>query len=150
MALQNVKPILQIGSLSSSFKLLLAQSLASRPKYRVIALPLLQSFVRDGALSIRYRCYERFYKTFLRMSDLSADYMSTRELCANDVYRLDRSFDPDIVIDGGGNIGLFTLRAAAALAPSGKTPTKFVLCEPLPRNVEQIIFIPHLRNELHP
>jgi FkbM family methyltransferase len=50
-----------------------------------------------------------------------------------DIYQLDRNFKPDIVIDGGGNIGLFSLRAAAAY-PSAKV----VICEPLPRNIEQI------------
>jgi len=71
------------------------------------------------------------------MSDLSADFLSTRELCVNDNYQLDRAFAPDLVIDGGGNIGLFTLRAAAAL-PIEKTSTKLIVCEPLPRNVRQI------------
>jgi FkbM family methyltransferase len=70
------------------------------------------------------------------MSDLDADSLSTRELCVSDIYHLDRNFRPDLVIDGGGNIGLFTLRAAASIVPEAQT--KFVICEPLPRNVSQI------------
>jgi FkbM family methyltransferase len=51
----------------------------------------------------------------------------------DDTYYLDRNFKSDLVVDGGGNIGLFTLRAAAAY-PS----VKIVVCEPLPRNIQQI------------
>jgi FkbM family methyltransferase len=137
MAFPNVKRILKIGSPLSSLKLLLTVSISSRPKYRALSLTLLKLFVRDGEFSIQYRCYERFYKTFLRVSDLSADFLSTRELCIDDIYHLDRAFKPDLVIDGGGNIGLFTLRAAAA-SSTKTTSTKLVLCEPLPRNIEQI------------
>jgi FkbM family methyltransferase len=135
MAFPNAKRILKMGSPLSSLKLLLTVSLTSRPRFRALALVLLKPFVRDGEFSIQFRCYERTYKTFLRMSDLSADFLSTRELCINDIYHLDRDFAADLVIDGGGNIGLFTLRAAAAF-PVEKT--KFVICEPLPRNIEQI------------
>jgi FkbM family methyltransferase len=83
------------------------------------------------------------------MSDLSADFLSTRELCVNDIYHLDRNFNPDLVIDGGANIGLFTLRVAASI----KTPAKLVLCEPLPRNIEQIqkhLDINGVQAEIHP
>jgi FkbM family methyltransferase len=133
MAFPNVKRILQIGSPLSSLKLLLVVTVYSRPKFAMLAHALLRPFVHKGTISIRYRCYERFYKTFLRTSDLRADFLSTRELCVNDIYYLDRNFNADLVIDGGGNIGLFSLRAAAAY-PS----VKLIICEPLPRNIEQI------------
>jgi FkbM family methyltransferase len=133
MAFSNVKRILQIGSPLSSLKLLLVVTLYSRPKFKTLAQALLRPFIHKGAISIRYRCYERFYKTVLRTSDLQADFLSTRELCVDDTYYLDRNFRSDLVVDGGGNIGLFTLRAAAAY-PS----VKIVVCEPLPRNIEQI------------
>ena len=133
MAFPSVKRILQIGSPLSSFKLLLIVTLYSRPKFKALAQALLRPFIHSGAISIRYRCCERFYRTYLRTSDLQADYLSTRELCVNDVYYLDLNFNADLVIDGGGNIGLFSLRAAAAY-PS----EKIIICEPLPRNIEQI------------
>jgi FkbM family methyltransferase len=138
MAFQNVRRILRIGSILSSYKLILVAGTSSRPKYRSLLLKLLRPFIHHGEISIRYRCYGSFYKTFLRISDLSADFLSTRELCVNDIYRLDRTFRPDCVIDGGGNIGLFTLRAAASIAPPGTGSTRFLICEPLPRNIEQI------------
>ena len=133
MAFPSVKRILQIGSPVSSFKLLLIVTLYSRPKFKTFAQALLRPFIHGGVISIRYRCCERFYQTYLRTSDLQADYLSTRELCVNDIYYLDRNFKADLVIDGGGNIGLFSLRAAAAY-PSAK----IIICEPLPRNIEQI------------
>jgi FkbM family methyltransferase len=49
------------------------------------------------------------------------------------IYKVDSVFSPDLVIDGGGNIGLFTLNASAAY-PSAQ----IVVCEPVPRNLAQI------------
>ncbi|HZY63293.1 MAG TPA: FkbM family methyltransferase [Edaphobacter sp.] len=72
------------------------------------------------------------------MSDLQSDYMSVLELGVIDVYHLDHGFHPDLVIDGGGNIGMFTLRAAACLTPQGDSPIRFVVCEPVPTNIKQI------------
>ncbi|MEO8736025.1 MAG: FkbM family methyltransferase [Edaphobacter sp.] len=138
MLFPNIQRILHIGSPLSSLKLILAVGTSSRPKYRGIFLQLLKPFVYKGEITVRHRCYERFHQTTLRISDLEADSMSTRELCVSDIYRLDRNFRPDIVIDGGGNIGLFTLRAAASILPGNETPVKFVICEPLPRNIAQI------------
>src|SRR5271154_3273816 len=133
MAFSNFKKSLHIGSPLSSLKLMLVVTLYSRPRFKKVAYALLRPFIHKGEISIRYRCYERFYKSFLRTSDLQADYLSTRELCVSDSYHLDRNFKPDLVLDGGGNIGLFSLRATAAY-PS----VKVIICEPLPRNIEQI------------
>lgn len=138
MVFPNIRRILRIGSPLDSLKLILVVAVSSRPRYRGVFLRLLRPFVRSGEITVRYRCYERFYKTVLRMSDLNADFLSTLELCVSDIYRLDRNFRPDLVIDGGGNIGLFTLRAAASILPGNETPVKFVVCEPLPRNIDQI------------
>ncbi|MEO6828493.1 MAG: FkbM family methyltransferase [Acidobacteriaceae bacterium] len=126
--------MIHIGSLSSSYKLILAVGTTTRPKYRSLLLGLLRPFVRDGEFSIRYRCYEGFNRSYLRISDLAADVLSTRELCVSDAYRLEREFRPEQVVDGGGNIGLFTLRAAAAYGRDAR----YVICEPVPRNLAQI------------
>lgn len=138
MAFENVGSILRMGSPSSSFKLLLIAASASRPRFKGLCFKLLQPFVRNGEISLRYRCYDRYLKSFVRLSDLSSDLLGALELSVKDTYNLDLGFHPDLVIDGGGNIGLFTLRAAAATASSSHSPVKFVICEPLPRNVEQI------------
>lgn len=138
MGFPNVKRILKIGSPLSSYKLLLMAARFSRPKYKNLCLWLLQPFVRNGEVLVRYRCYDRFMKVFIRMSDLESDYMSTLELGVIGVYRLEGSFQPDLVIDGGGNIGLFTLRAAAFVSRYHGSPVKFVICEPVPSNINQI------------
>lgn len=106
----------------------------TRPKYRGLCLWLLRPFVRNGEIAVRYRCYERYQRSTLRVSDLGADFFSTLEICVMDIYGIDRGFRPDLIVDGGGNIGLFTLRAAGCY---GASP-KFIICEPLPRNIEQI------------
>jgi hypothetical protein len=46
---------------------------------------------------------------FIRVSELSSDLQCALELAVRDEYHLDQDFQPDLVIDGGGNIGLFTL-----------------------------------------
>ncbi|HEX4577948.1 MAG TPA: FkbM family methyltransferase [Edaphobacter sp.] len=138
MAFENVGSILRMGSLSSSYKLLLVAASSSRPKFRVLCLKLLQPFTKNGEVLLRYRCYDRYVQSFVRLSDLGSDLRSVFELSIRDTYHLDLGFQPDLVIDGGANIGLFTLRAAAAAASMGKSPVKFVVCEPLPRNVEQL------------
>lgn len=136
MAFENVSSILRMGSVSGSFKLLLIAASSSRPRYRAFCLKLLRPFTTNGEVLLQYRCYGRNVRSFVRLSDLSSDLRSVFELSIRDTYNLDFGFQPDLVIDGGANIGLFTIRTAAGLA--GKSPVKFVVCEPLPRNVEQL------------
>jgi FkbM family methyltransferase len=138
MALDNVKSILKVGSPMSSWKLLLMQGAQSRPYLSGLFLALLRPFVKDGRVAIRYRCYSRRLTSFVRMSELSSDYLSTRELAAEDIYQLDAGFHPDVVIDGGGNIGLFTLRATACLEAAGDKTVQYVICEPVPANLDEI------------
>lgn len=140
MAFPNAKRILRMGSPISSLKLLLIAAAASRARFRSLCLTLVKPFVKNGELEIQYRCYNRSLKMFIRMAELESDLLGALELGVTDTYNLSRDlcFKPDLVIDGGGNIGLFTLRAAAAAAADSGEPVKFVICEPLPHNVQQI------------
>lgn len=142
MAFENVRRILAIGSPLSSLKLLLAIGTSSRPRLKWLYLSLLKPLSRQNELSIEYRCYGRLQKAQLRLSDLNADTLSILELCTKDTYRLDANFMPDLVIDGGGNIGLFTLRVAALASSTtmggGDGGPRITVCEPLPRNIAQI------------
>jgi FkbM family methyltransferase len=144
MAFENVDGILRMGSAFSSFKLLLIAASSSRPKYRRLCLALLKPFTRDGEVLLRYRCYDRHMRSYIRLSDLGSDLRSMYDLNIHDTYELDLGFRPDLVIDGGANIGLFTLRAAAAADTVGPVSVKFVALEPLRRNVEQLIKHLHL------
>jgi FkbM family methyltransferase len=137
MAFSNAKKILGIGSPSGSLKLLLATASFTRPRYRAICLALLRPFVSKGEISVRYRCSGRYLTMFLRSSKLLSDLQCALELAVRDSYHLDADFRPDLIIDGGGNIGLFTLRAAA-LASSNNSPATFVICEPMEGNILQI------------
>lgn len=137
MLFPNIRRLTRIGSPMSTVKLILAAGTTSRPQYRRLFLGLLRPFIRHAEIAVRYRSYEGYCTSMLRTSDLGSDYFSTLELCVMNIYRLDRSFRPDLVVDGGGNIGLFTLQAARCYAGGAASP-KFVICEPLPRNVEQI------------
>ncbi len=138
MAFENVGSILSMGSLPSSGKLLLIAAASSRPKLRTLFLTALRPFIRDGQVRLRYRCYGRDTQCFVRLSDLQSDLQSIFELVVRDAYDLDLAFRPDLVIDAGGNIGLFTLRATAGTVAMNGSPAEFVICEPLPRNLEQI------------
>ncbi len=138
MPFPNVKRIFQVATPLSGIKLCLAQAISSRPAYRSLFSALLRPFVHNDQITFRYRCYEQSFLILLRRSDLDADRASANELCCKDIYHIDRNFSPDLVIDGGGNIGLFTLRAAAAFGEGEDGSTKYVLCEPLPRNIVQI------------
>jgi FkbM family methyltransferase len=101
-------------------------------------MALLQPFTRDGQVPLHYRCYGREMKCFIRLSDLQSDLQSVFELTLRDNYDLDLGFCPELVIDAGGNIGLFTLRAAAGTAAANGSPAELVICEPLKRNLKQI------------
>jgi FkbM family methyltransferase len=138
MAFENVGSILKMGSLPSSCKLLLVAASSSRPKLRPLCIGLLQPFAEDGQVRLHYRCYGRDMQCFIRLSDLQSDLQSVFELTLRDNYDLDLGFNPELVIDAGGNIGLFTLRAAAGTAAANGSPAELVICEPLPRNLEQI------------
>jgi FkbM family methyltransferase len=138
MIFENARNILRMGSTTSSLKLLVLTASFSHPRYRALCLQLLRPFARDGEVELRYRCYGRDTRCLVRLTDIESDVRSVLELVIRDAYDIDRNFRPDLVIDGGGNIGLFTIRAAAAVASAGDRSTMFVVCEPLRRNIEQI------------
>lgn len=138
MAFENVGSILRVGSIASSLKLLLIAASSSRPQYRPLCMGLLKPFAKHGEVPLHYRCYGRDVQCFVRLSDIPSDLRAILDLCLQDTYDLDLNFHPDLVIDGGANIGLFTLRMAAAASATGDTPVNFVVCEPLPRNIEQL------------
>ena len=149
MAYSHAKNILTIGSPLSSWKLLLATAIYTRPKYQAIWRALLRPFIHHGEISVRYRCSERYVTMFIRVSEFSSDLQCALELAVRDEYHLDQNFHPDLVIDGGGNIGLFTLRAAAS--SSSNPPAKFVVCEPMAHNIERIqrhLAINHMNAEI--
>lgn len=136
MALDNVRDILGIQSPLSSFKLLCVAGSFSRPQLRPLWKSMLRPFVHNEEVVLRYLCGKQYRTMYLRMPELQSDFQSAMELGARDTYHLDVGFHPDLVIDGGGNIGLFTLRVAALESSVGKRP-RFVIYEPMPHNSDQ-------------
>ena len=132
MAFGNARRILQAVSGLSAFKLLLLMVRFTRPSLEPLWTVLLQPFVRNGEIPFRYHEGNRNYRASIRTSDMQSDLHSVLEVIVRKVYALDAMFAPDLVIDGGANIGLFSLQAAA-IYPSAK----IVMCEPLPRNIAQ-------------
>jgi len=94
---------------------------------------LLRRLARSGRLEIEYRNHGESRRIFLRSSQLTSDLQSALELAVGDCYRLGRLPEPQLIIDGGGNTGLFTL-AASARWPRAC----IVVCEPVPDNVKMI------------
>jgi FkbM family methyltransferase len=134
MTFPNARRLLKGGVSLSTLKLLAMQAAMSHPSWRPIVGALIQPFVHKGEVTVRYRCYGRHYTAFVRLNEMSSDVFTVKELAAADnVYCLDPGFDPDLIVDGGGNIGLFAM-LAAALYPSAK----IVVCEPAPRSLNQL------------
>jgi FkbM family methyltransferase len=128
-----LRQIVRQGATLSAFKLLLLAAHFSRKRYRGLCRIALKSFTTNGEISISYKNYNVKRRVSIRVRDLQSDFCSVRELGVDDCYRLPLGFQPDVVLDGGGNIGLFTLMAEA-LYPRAK----FVICEPVPDNLAQI------------
>jgi len=133
MAFPNARRILKSGITLSALKLLILQASVSRPRLKGLCRLLLSPFTRNDEVVVRYSCAGRSYKVCIRIDQAGCDLFSFYELSCRSVYRLDPSFVPDCVVDGGGNIGLFTLRAGASYPAA-----KIVTCEPVPDNIAQI------------
>jgi FkbM family methyltransferase len=134
MAFPQARSILKAGlSPLDTFKLLVMTAACTRPRYRKLCISLLRPFTRKGEVAVRYRCRDRRYVAHVRVAELESDRMSVFELAVKGVYPIDINFAPDLVVDGGGNIGLFTLLASATF-PSAK----IIVCEPVPHNLLQI------------
>jgi len=129
----NFRRILKSARGWNAIKLWLLTAGYSHPRYANICKLLLQPFIRDAEIQIQYTCFGRKYKVGIRIDELESDYMSVMELAVRAAYRLPEDFVADFVLDGGGNIGLFTLYASAAY-PSAQ----IVTCEPVPANIKQI------------
>jgi FkbM family methyltransferase len=133
MVFSNARLILQKASGWSAIKLLLLAAGRSRPGLKMIWTPLLWSYVRSGEIPITYTHSNRTFRVFLRLADQDSDLHSILEVLIRQVYPLNPAYAADLVIDGGANIGLFSLQAASVY-PSAK----LIACEPLPRNIVQL------------
>lgn len=100
----------------------------------ILKLKNLNSNKNSSDFWVYYKKYGKLLKALVRGKHLQSDIQSILELAAGDCYNLNKlEWQPDVIIDGGGNSGLFTLLASAKWAQST------IFCfEPLPENVEHI------------
>src|ERR1051325_8752663 len=119
----------------SIIKLLVAQAAVSRPRLRSALMPFLKLVSNHGAFEAEfYTANRELVRASFRLSDLASDVESLIEVGMGDAYRLNEiNFDPELIVDGGGNIGLFAVSASKRW-PSAET----MIFEPLPENVTQI------------
>jgi FkbM family methyltransferase len=85
-------------------------------------------------VDIRYRKHSRLLKVRLRPGHFDSDLQVAMELAVGDCYHLsEMQWEPELIIDAGGYMGLFTL-AAAARWPKARIR----LFEPLTDNLKAI------------
>jgi len=133
MAFSRAKTIMQNASGLTAAKLLLAAARQNRKWLDGIAMGALGLMSKDGDLPYSYTCFGARRKAFLRLPHVDSDLESALELAVGDCYRLARLPDPDLIIDGGANTGMFSL-AAAARWPKAK----IVALEPVPDNIATV------------
>lgn len=117
-------------------KLLFAQAALSKPVFAPVLTCLLRLFSPEEDFKVKFvsSAGNLPLKAFFRLRELASDMESFREVGMGDCYRIaTMNFEPELVVDGGGNTGLFTLSAFR------KWPNaKFLIFEPLTENVIQI------------
>ncbi len=133
MAFPNASRILRRGISLDTLKFLAMAGASSRPRYRGAFTSFLKRFARDGKVPVHFSSGGRNLSAQVRMSELGSDWMSVYELGIMKIYRLDPAFCPELVVDGGGNTGIFTL-VASSVYPGAK----ILICEPVPHNIAQI------------
>jgi FkbM family methyltransferase len=117
----------------SMVKVLLAVMANSRPHTRPFALGLLKLLAPGPRVSFVYKFNGCKRIGFLRWKYIDSDVQVALEFVTGDWYRLSRIPQPDFIVDGGANTGLFTL-AATARWPN----VPIIAFEPVPENVEAI------------
>ena len=134
MAYDNLRAVLRSGTdLRSRFLLGLTVAATSHPRLRNVVLPVLRAFSERGAVWVNYLepTLSVPLCASLRLSDLRSDLQTFLELGTRDCYRVPASFIPSVIIDGGANIGLFTLSMARRFPNA-----VLVAFEPLQGNVD--------------
>jgi FkbM family methyltransferase len=97
----------------TTLKLLLASLRQTRPWARPAADALLACLKRNDRIYLKYTVNGCKRKVFLRMAHLDSDFQTALELAVEDRYRMEQLPEPDLILDGGSNTGLFALSAAA-------------------------------------
>src|SRR5262249_40458252 len=133
MPFARARQILKHAHGLSAIKILLSTSISSRPAFRHLSIAALRLLSPGQYVQFDYVLADKGLKGLLRFNHINADTQSALELAIGDCYRLPDLPSPELVIDGGGNTGLFAV-AACARWPKANV----ILCEPVAANVEII------------
>lgn len=118
---------------ASGVRLALATAVTSHPRWRTALQPLLRGVSHQHRLWTRVHAGEHSLRACLRLPNLKEDLLSFREVILSDCYELSRLPEPDVIIDGGANVGFMTLLAGARWPRA-----RIVAVEPLPDNASLI------------
>lgn len=143
----NARMILDKARGRSAFVLLLAAAAASRPQLTAVLDRVLGLFAKRGEVPYSYSIGDATRTAYLRLAHRRSDLQSALELAVGDCYELSRIRSPDLIVDAGANVGLFTL-AASALWPDAT----IIVVEPSPENLEAIrrnLALNSIRNNVH-
>lgn len=136
MIYPTIRKILRHSHGVNSCKLIIIQAVVSKPKLKQFLMPFIRLMVGADCVQVVFSIDRRSSeaRVFLRLDDPESDMESFRELCLDDCYRIwSMDFSPELVVDGGGNIGLFTLSAHLRWPDA-----RAIVFEPLLENVAQI------------
>jgi FkbM family methyltransferase len=112
-------------------KLLFLAAYTSRPGFRLIINPVIRLLAKGNLIKVSVNSGFGRVVVLLRCPDIESDYLSMTEILLDNCYQFpfDRKFD--IIVDGGGNTGLFTV-----LCNRDYSETNILLFEPLEKNIE--------------
>ncbi len=99
-------------TLTNKFKLIVLAAYTSRRTLRLLLEPIVSGLFHGGLLKIEVRnpaSPATKIIIFLRKVHFKSDYLSVDELLMYNCYRLPIQITPDIIVDGGGNTGIFTM-----------------------------------------
>ena len=114
-------------------KLLAAASTATRPLLRPYAMAYLKSISEEGVFWAEYETAGHTVKASFRLSQLSSDIYILKEVGVGNCYHIPEEYEPDLIIDAGGNNGMFSLSALKRWPKA-----KLKIFEPVPENLERI------------
>ena len=116
---------------SDKVKFFILAAYTSRPKFRFITGVFFKLLIKEGLIKLSVKSdYGKIY-VVIRLKDFDSDYLSVTEILLENCYRFPYNKKFDIIIDGGGNTGLYTVLSNKAY-PS----TNIILFEPLDTNIE--------------
>ncbi|MBX3256529.1 MAG: FkbM family methyltransferase [Chitinophagaceae bacterium] len=122
--------------IKNKLKLLALAAYTSRSGSRWLTGPFIEAQYIEGQMKLKLKIPSKSndsIEVLVRREHFESDYQSLSELVLFNCYKMPVAFQPDIIIDGGGNTGLFTI-----LANKFYPDIPILLFEPLVSNMRII------------